>query len=368
MENLHLISWEKGYKKDKWNEKQVTKTGSITQWRNNKTDVKLITYQYQEYRWEKNNKIRKLIVRVPEKNGKGIIELSILTDDLYREATEIIFLMLNRWIQENDFKYLIAHFGLDQITSYRFNDYKNISDTISDKNHVSGQYKALTKELDKLRKKLKTALYKKYEFDIKYGFYQDISELLKGEDEKIIKELSQEFTKIIVAKKEGKPTKRQKSNYTKYVSNIVRLTEEYTEKINHRAELKKNVSKLDEVADIGKQKMDTESKQFMDIVKIIARNMFYLAFEPFKEKYNNYRDDHLMFREITCSDGKIETSDSEILIAIFSKMEISPKIQNILSELMSDINQQNIPLPNKKNQIIRLNLHEKTNSFFAHAN
>ena len=53
MNNLHVISWEKGYKNDKWDENKSTKTGSLIQMRNNKTDTKLITYQYQELRWDK---------------------------------------------------------------------------------------------------------------------------------------------------------------------------------------------------------------------------------------------------------------------------------------------------------------------------
>ncbi len=55
-----------------------------------------------------------------------MVELSILSDDFKRLAIVIINLIFNRWIQENDFKYLINHFGLDQITSYLYSDYKDI--------------------------------------------------------------------------------------------------------------------------------------------------------------------------------------------------------------------------------------------------
>jgi hypothetical protein len=177
MKNLHIVTWEKGYKKDMWNEKQEIKTGIIIKERNNKRDTLLISYQYQEYKWRKNDKIRQLIVKLPEKKGKGFIEVSILTDDFLRDAEQIINFILERWIQENNFKYLIAHFGIDQITSYLFNEYKDIEHTITDKQHINGEYKALTKELGKIRAKLKTVLNKKHEFDTQFGIYQDISEL-----------------------------------------------------------------------------------------------------------------------------------------------------------------------------------------------
>ncbi len=366
--NLHIISWEKGYKKDMWDDKQETKTGSITKVRNNKTDTKLTIYQYQEYKWVKNDKIRQLIVRLPEKSGDGIVEVSILTDDLSREATVIIFLMLKRWIQENDFKYLIAHFGLDQITSYLFDYYKDITETITDKEHISGEYKALTKELDKLRRKLKTLLHKKHEFDTKFGIYEDIFELTNEQNELLVREFTKGLAGVKINKNDKKPTEKQEKNYKKNISKIVEFTNKYYVIFNQRANTDKKVSKIAELTKKGTKKLNTSQKQFMDIIKIIARNIFYLGFEPFKEKYNNYRDDHVIFREITCSNGIIEINNSEMIVEILPTMEIPPKIKNILMEIFGEINKQNINLPNNENLKIRLEISEKIESFFAFKN
>ena len=368
MENLHIITWEKGYKKDKWNDENETKTASIVQLRNNITDQKLITYQYQVNSWEKNDKIKQLIVRLPEKNEKGTIEVSILTDDIPGENTGIIFHMLNRWVQENDFKYLIAHFGLDQITSYLYDDYEDISDTITDKDHISGAYKALTKEIDRSRQKLKTALHKKHNFDSKFGIYDNISELTQVQKEILLDESTKELAKLKMEKSEKKPTEKQMESYKKNITKIVNLSNDLFDKLNERADTEKNVSKIDELINRGTKKLDSAPKQLMDIIKIIARNIFYLAFEPFKEKYNNYRDDHVVFREITYADGQIEFNDSEMLINILPKMEIPPKVRKILSEIIEEINQKNIPLINNENLKIKLNISEKFNSFFAYQN
>jgi hypothetical protein len=35
--------------------------------------------------------------------------------------------------------------------------------------------------------------------------------------------------------------------------------------------------------------------------RVIARNVFYAALGPFKKAYNNYRDDHDQFRQLTQS-------------------------------------------------------------------
>jgi len=52
-----------------------------------------------------------------DKKWKILIEVSVLTDDKNRTVSQIIDLMLKRWVQENDFKYNIKHFGLNQIIS-----------------------------------------------------------------------------------------------------------------------------------------------------------------------------------------------------------------------------------------------------------
>jgi hypothetical protein len=39
--------------------------------------------------------------------------------------------MFNRWIQENDFKYLNKHFGINQLTSYRSTPYEQHLDELN---------------------------------------------------------------------------------------------------------------------------------------------------------------------------------------------------------------------------------------------
>ncbi len=70
-------------------------------------------FEYIDQRWERDDKIRQTIVRAPNPGGRTI-EVSILANDLERNAQEIIELMFNRWIQENDFKYLDNHFGIKE--------------------------------------------------------------------------------------------------------------------------------------------------------------------------------------------------------------------------------------------------------------
>jgi hypothetical protein len=74
----HIITWEKDYNNDKWDDSKEGRAGSIIKYRNNSKDTRLVHYRYQEGIWDKNLKMRQIIVRVFDKSGKVSIEVSVL--------------------------------------------------------------------------------------------------------------------------------------------------------------------------------------------------------------------------------------------------------------------------------------------------
>ncbi len=243
---------------------------------------------------------------------------------------------------------------------------------LQDKQHISGEYKSLTKELEKIRRKLKTCLHKKYEFDLKFGVYKDISGLAKQLTDEPTKELIAEFTKELskpkTSKVNKKLTEKQKESYIKNLNRIVELSNENYDKFMERKNIEKKVSKKEELAESDMKKLDTKQKQFMDVIKITAHNMFLLTFKPFKEKYNNYRDDHLVFREITRTSGTIENHNSETTVNLVPKMEIYPKQRKILQEILTETNEKELSLNKNLMSKIKLKISKKINSFFAFLN
>ena len=325
--NSHIITWEKGYQKDKWNDKAQYETGAIIRDKNKKGDQKLVHYRYQEGIWDKESNIRQIIVQVCDKNWKVLIELSIITDDLERDTKEIIGLMLKRWVQENDFKYMIKHFGLNQITSYAFTDYRALKDKIEDKIYICSRHKSLTREIQKQRAKLKTALLNQYQFDQKYGDKDD-------------EQLS----------KKQKERKKRIETKTKALNKKLKTLEK------ERKDTPKFISKLEELIEQDIKKLDTDTKSFMDAIKMLARNMFYLTFQPFKEKYNNYRDDHVLFRQLTLSGGTITASDQGCKISLLPQMEYQPKVQKIIDKVLGQINANTPKMPDGSRVKIELEL------------
>ncbi len=115
---FHLITWQKGFTAEAWDPAKVMGQTTITRYRNYAADVRLYRFEYVDRAWEKNSLWRQIVVQATDDKGRTL-QVAILTDDLKRAAIEVIKLIFQRWLQENDFKYLDKHFGINQITSYR---------------------------------------------------------------------------------------------------------------------------------------------------------------------------------------------------------------------------------------------------------
>ena len=103
-------------------------------------------------------------------------------------------------------------------------------------------------------------------------------------------------------------------------------------------------------------RLDTDTKSFMDAIKVLARNMFYMSLESFKEKYNNYRDDHVLFRHLILSGGTITENKNGYKIELQPQMEYQPKVKKIIALVLDEINAARPILPNDSRANIELAL------------
>ncbi|MEI6747293.1 MAG: putative transposase, partial [Methylococcaceae bacterium] len=321
-EYLNLITWEKGYKRNLWNAEKISGSFSMTRTRNHANDLLKYQFSYIDQIWTKNAKIRQIIVQAT--NPKAVmVEVSILATDLQRPAEEIVRLMFKRWIQENDFKYLIKHFGINEITSYSSVPYSKLIDLVKDKDMISGSYKA--KELN----------------------HKDINQ-------KLSKLLLQEHTK--------------KKNNQERQEKILELTKRLETIKNEILQEKKKVSRLESLIADQYCRLDTKAKALLDVIKIIARNMFYQLLEPFKDSYNNYRDDHVVFRNITRSAGVLVNNDDSITVLLMPTISYETKVYKIVESFLDFVNQSNSVLPDGSNRKIIFKLNQKSNNLFAISN
>jgi hypothetical protein len=112
---LHLITWEKGYEAIAWPPPAgITGAMMIERARNRAEDIRSCHLEYCDRSWPKDERLRQLVVQATNAQNR-VIQVSILTDDRTAAAVELIRLMFNRWVQENDFKYLDKQQGLSPL-------------------------------------------------------------------------------------------------------------------------------------------------------------------------------------------------------------------------------------------------------------
>jgi hypothetical protein len=353
----HIITWEKDYKKNEWNSQSNSETFIMRLPRNNSRDLKEYKCVYQEQKWSKDTQFRKLIVRVTKKIGRKkvnrILEVSILCSNNEMTAEKIIQYILRRWLQENDFGYLIKHYGIDQIDSYKNNSYRKLKNKEEKTDFLikSREFKDLQKQKAKLQSEYGKAL-KNRENKID-SFIRRLSKKMTGRKDKQILITSEitalnktcsEFSdktslknlnKIIrrLSRHEIKSKEIEKEENVKLaeltllLNNKVESCKQSINQIDDKLKLTlKEESRLNALIEGKYYRLDTASKSILDILRISARNSFYqllkLDFRPF---YDNLRDDHVVLRTIIKAPGKMKTVKGRLFIELFPEGDFPEK-------------------------------------------
>ena len=324
--NVFIVTWEKNYKKgvlDNRSAKPI-KTFFIKKYRNRKEDSYVYTVQYVKRKWDKENSFTQFIVQLSKPN-KEPIELSILCTNPSANSQQVIKGILTRWVQENDMGYLIL-LGINQITSYSSYSYKEVANSVVDR-------EVKNKELTKLLTKKN-----KYKLDlgkilVKREFYlakkeDEIIELKKQKDKCNLKNKdSEKEVKKIEAKLKRIPKDREKVLKKNQIAQ-----DELRRKIDAINEQAKNLpdkmSRLEFLIQEEYIKLNFMSKSFMDAIKITARNIIYQLLQIFRPIWNNRRNDHVILRELISSVGHIQETDKTIIVYLTPARQFSKK-QNI---------------------------------------
>lgn len=297
-----LVTWGKNYKKDAWdNDKQET-TFKIERCKNDSKDIKVWNIRFiKDDTWNEIENYHRLIVRITPPGSTEEYEVPILSNGKIDDLSAVKY-MLIRWIQENDYRYLDRNFGINEITTYKEHDYSNL--TVKEKLAYSETHDFLSKQKRKTDSKLKVLLL---------------------EYEK--KKMKEETLSI---------KKREKIEELKKM--VIELEEE----------LKKASGKVDKAGKLvaqGKKRLAYESKYYMDVIKITARNLFCSLLVKFRPYLDNYRDDHQLLRELTRAAGYIEYSETGLFIKLHPDRNYQPRqrkaILSFLAMISCDINEKN---------------------------
>jgi len=360
-EPIHIITWEKNYKPGEWDEtREADGQFQLLKERNNSTDLRTYKFTYQDGRWNKNEKMRRLIIRATNPKGRTI-EVAVLSDDCQRSCQEIIELIFNRWLQENDFKYLEKHFGINQITSYKAISYEELRDELDEKMIMSGHYKSLKKEKQNHTIELKNLLLKREKCQWQQrGRNALLSEL---ERQKEVPDTASEKPESggkysdspdrmkTISNLKGQ-LKRAEKNIQKWGIEIEGKHDQLAKTEDEIEKTQKEVSRIDDLIEKQAIKLQGSSKKLMDVLKMLGRNAFYHRSESFRKHYDNRRDDHVIFRSLTVSGGLIEASEESVTAHLFPEPDYPTHQRRLLEADFAQFNEAEPEFPDGSARVL----------------
>jgi hypothetical protein len=349
---LHLITWEKGYQRQPWPPPGgITGSMVIERARNRADDIRSYHLEYWDRTWPKNQALRQIVVQATNPHGR-VIQVSILTDDPKSAAVMIIGLMFGRWVQENDFKYLDKHFGINQITSYGVTGYDELREKVEDRQVRSAEAKALQEQRRQLRAKQSRLLLVKAKGEHEQAQRRQRIETLEKQPD------ADQAKKELARLRQGQT--RWESTRCARQEQIQKLSGELAELDNKGEEAQQTESRLERMIEEKMVRLDPEKKRLMDSLRVIARNVFYKALQPFKKAYNNYRDDHGQFRQLTQASGVLEVCPDQIVVHLMPRVNYPPRLRRILATVLEAINAQTPVLPDGSNRRLKLRLAQRS--------
>lgn len=345
---LHLITWEKGYRREDWPPPGgISGSMVIERARNRAEDIRSYHLQYWDRTWPKDPRLRQIVVQATNPRGR-IIQVSILSDDKDGAAVVIIGRMFGRWVQENDFKYLDKHFGINQITSYGVTGYNELRQQVQDRQVRSAEVKALQEQRRQVRARQSRLLLLQAQGQHEEAQRQQRIKHLEEQPE------ADQTSKELVRLRQGQT--RWESSRSARQEQIQTLSQELVELDTKARKAQQTESRLERLIDEKMVRLDPEKKRLMDSLRVIARNIFYKALQPFKKAYNNFRDDHDQFRQLTQASGVLEVCPDQIVVHLMPRVNYPPQLRRILTSVLEGINAQHPVLPDGSGRRLKLRL------------
>ena len=339
----YLITWEKGFN-GVWPEKEkAVKRFTRYKHKNSYRDKRVYTFEYIENKWDKNPDVRRIIVKALNYKGNEIT-VSILCTNRYMNTEDVIWLMFTRWIQENSFKYLNKHFGVNQLTTYKYKNFSDVCGYYKDKLEENRNYKNLKKQISDCETNLAKKLLKREKLQKKLtSLDQQIKtmelkmETIKREPYLInnsvcdIKTMKQLLGKL---KRQKKKTYEQLETLKQTISEQEKQRDHLEKQLLHQLKYTSKISRL--ISEHFKI-IDFRPKLLMDSLRITASNMFFILMNTFRPLYNNFRDDHEILRHISRLDGFICYIDNTFHIQLDIKGMFSKKTIDIFNSFLNII-------------------------------
>ena len=332
----HLLTWEKDYRHDGWNDAAPVYRFSRTRMRNHAGDLRRYRFECQEQPWHRDVRLRRIVVRATNPKGRTI-EVSVLCSCPEIALEEAVWLIFNRWLQENHFKYLDKHFGLCQLTSYASTSVAEQRDAFADQSVLTREYRELKTERAQLELSLGKALTRRERLhDTLASLDRQAADLQQRLDRCLHRLRAQrDFLSGLAdrsprgdALAEARQLHRQadtlRRHHQRAQTQRAKLQAAIEPLKATLADLERRLdtalrhqSRLQLLVDEQYRLLDTRVKAYFDALRIAASTLFGLLLDDFRPLYRNHRHDHVMLRNLTRASGFLHRDGDTLVVQLW---------------------------------------------------
>jgi len=343
----YFIIWEKGYEKDGWSQ-PFDREGDFELIRQgNKAADRRITVglAFREQQWKPNSfdAGRRLIVRV-RRDSSAENEVAVVTNAPGIPARTVITTIFGRFgAQENDFSYEGRHFGINELTARSFDPYQEIAGELTDREVDSRAYKANRKQKSALDRELATQLFKldgmeptsleqvekqrdkvRRRRDRLQKQYEDARKNNDDMPDKMIDRFRDNVAKLRDRFRDLHRKEEQAEKRTAGEQEAERLRAEIKQTEEDLGRIDKKESRILMLIEERYVRPNMARKELVDALRMTSRNVFGETFETFRTDYDNFREDHQVFRALTQAPGMVIPRRDRLDIYLFPGLEVQP--------------------------------------------
>jgi hypothetical protein len=334
----HVLTWEKGYRRDGWDERAPVHRFTRTRARNHAADLRLYRFACQETPWPRDRRLRRLVVRATNPQQRTL-EVSVLCSCPTIARDEAVWLIVNRWLQENHFKGLDHHFGLNQLTSYASTSVAAQRDRFTDQPVLTREYKELKAEraqhelhLGKLltrRERLhdtlvqldRQAAHLHPRIDRCLDRLRAKRDFLAGRADRLPRgDASAEARQL---RRQADLLHRHHQRTHAHLATLhaaIDPLKATLDLLDRRLDdALRHQSRLQLLVDEHYRLLDTRAKAYFDALRITAATMFGLLVDHFRPLYRNYRHDHAVLRHLTRASGFLHRQGDTVVVQLWLK-------------------------------------------------
>ena len=317
----YLITWEKGYDGTGWDDEAETVTFERHRTRNNSGDLRAYRFECQESSWKGDSRFRRILVKAANPSGREIL-VSVLCNHPAMDVQDIVWSIFNRWLQENDFKYLDVHYGINQLDSRASSSFEAETDSFEDRSVDGPEYKELKARMKSCDDKLAKRLLRLRRENAKLKEILKQKKVVAAKIQACIKKRQSDVNRL---EEPETPFRKAKPDNANDLGKVASATLKSEKKLSERiaileaeigpleaeaeelserlCEAVRKKSRLNLLISGNYQLLDLRRKAYMDALRVTASNLFKNLLERFRPLYRNHRDDHERLRVLTRCSG-----------------------------------------------------------------